>query len=94
MNYEQRFNFTPENLLENIGELGAWSAYGLAVEALMHYFPDEYNEDGYCIGDVYHEIELADKLGCMYWEDVIVKYHKEVGYTAQSLSNEECVNQY
>lgn len=92
MNYEKRFNFTPENLLDNLSELGGWSAYGLAVEALMHYFPDEYNENGAC--EVEREIELTTKLGCMYWQDVIVKYHKEVGYTKESFSNEECVNQY
>ena len=47
---EDRFLFTPENLLENLHKLGPWSAYGLASVALQHYFPDEYDEDGNQIG--------------------------------------------
>lgn len=72
------FLFTPDNLLENIHRLGPWSCYGLASKALQHYFPESYDEDGYC--DVAEEAKLLSKLRCNYWEDVIVKYHKEVGY--------------
>jgi len=44
----KRFKFTPKNLLKNLNKLGPWSSYALAVDALMHYFPDEYDEDGHC----------------------------------------------
>lgn len=72
------FVFTPEDLLKNIHKLGGWSAYGLAREALMHYFPNEYDEEGSC--DTQREVELLHKLGCKWWSDAIKKYHKEVGY--------------
>lgn len=70
---------TTHNLLDHIDEIGPWSAYGLASEALQHYFPDEYDEHGHC--EVSREAELVDKLGCRYWQDVVKKYHTEIGYT-------------
>jgi hypothetical protein len=52
-----RFVFTPENLIQNIDKLGPWSAYGLAATALSRYFPDEYDEDGFC--EVDREVEIG-----------------------------------
>ena len=76
---EDDFIFTADNLMENIDKLGPWSAYGLAGEALQYYFPNEYDENGYC--DTDREIELLHSLGCKYWQDAIKKYHREVGYS-------------
>lgn len=87
-----RFLFTPENLLDNLERLGPWSAYGLASEALQHYFPDAYDEDGYC--DTCEEVKLLDKLGCQYWQDAIIKYHKEVGYVAPNGFDPDAVNEF
>lgn len=70
--------FTLDNLIDNADKLGPWSSYGLASEALKHYFPEEYDEDAGC--STQREVELVDKLGCKYWSDVVIKYHKEVGY--------------
>lgn len=86
----KKFIFTPENLLENLDKLGAWSSYGLASSVLRHYFPDEYDVDEYC--SVEREIELLSKLDCEYWQDAIKKYHNEVGYKANQLSDTGCVN--
>ena len=91
-NVSSRFLFTPENLLHNLERLGPWSAYGLASEALQHYFPDAYDEDGYC--DTCEEVKLLDKLGCQYWHDAIIKYHKEVGYVAPNGFNPDAVNEF
>ena len=87
-----RFLFISENLLENIDKLGPWSAYGLASEALQHYFPDDYDEDGYC--DTAEEVKLLDRLGCQYWHDAIVKYQNEVGYVAPSGFDPDAVNEF
>lgn len=84
--------FNAANLIDNLDKLGGWSSYGLASSALQYYFPEEYDEGGYC--EVLREIELLDKLGCRYWQDVITKYHNEVGYTDAALSNTDCVNEF
>jgi hypothetical protein len=86
------FIFTPENLIENLDKLGPWSAYGLASEALRHYFPESYDEDGNC--EVSEEANLLEKLGCQYWHDVIIKYHKEVGYVAPNGFDSRIVNEF
>lgn len=89
------FQFTTENLIVNIEKLGPWSSWGLASEALQHYFPNQYDNDGNCIGDVQREAELCQQLGCTYWHDVVVKYHKEVGYKAhEGIFPKDCVNEY
>jgi len=88
----EKFLFTPENLLDNLDKLGAWSSYGLASGALQHYFPDEYDEDGYC--ETSKECALVAKLGCKTWQDVIVKYHTEIGYQAPNGFNPEAVNEF
>lgn len=88
------FVFTPNNLLDNIDKLGPWSQYGLAAEALAHYFPEEYDEDGNCKGDVNREVELLDQLGCQYWVDAVIKYQNEVGYKAPNGFNPDAVNEY
>lgn len=86
-----KFIFTPENLLDNLDKLGAWSAYGLASEALKYYFPEEYDENGDC--DTIREAELSEKLGCKYWQDVIIKYQNEVGYKAPNGFDPKYVNE-
>lgn len=86
------FIFTPENLIENIDKVGAWSSYGLAETALKHYFPEEYDEDDHC--PTMKELELVGKLGCNSWHDVIIKYQKEVGYDAPNGFNPKAVNEY
>jgi len=91
-NINNRFLFTPENLLDNLDKLGAWSSYGLASEALQYYFPDAYDEDGYC--DTLEEVKLLNKLGCKYWQDAIVKYHTEVGYVSPNGFNPDAVNEF
>ena len=73
-----KFVFTPDNLLDNIQRLGAWSSYGLASEALQHYFPEEYENDKSV--SVQREVELLEKIDCTFWSDVVIKYHKEIGY--------------
>ena len=83
------FMFTPENLLANIEKLGAWSSYGLASVALQHYFPEEYDKDGYC--ETVKECQLLGKLGCEYWHEAIIKYQNEVGYLGPF--NSDCVNE-
>lgn len=88
----KRFVFTPENIIANIDRLGAWSAYGLASVALQHYFPKEYDENGDC--STRREMELAEKLKCKYWRDVIIKYQTEIGYNAPNGFNPEQVNEY
>lgn len=88
---ESDFIFTPENLLDNLDKLGAWSSYGLASIALQHYFPEEYDQNDGC--DTNREVELLEKLGVHYWQDAIVKYHKEIGYEAHRLSNAMYVNE-
>jgi len=87
----EKFIFTPDNLLDNLDKLGAWSAYGLASSALLHYFPDEYDENGDC--SIQREVELVEKLGCHSWQDVIIKYQNEVGYDAPNGFNTDCVNE-
>lgn len=89
---KEKFQFTPENLLDNLHKLGPWSSYHLASIALQHYFPDAYNEEGNC--DIAEEVKLMDKLGCNCWADVIVKYHQEVGYVAPNGFDPLCVNEF
>jgi len=86
------FFFTPENLLSNLDKLGPWSTYGLAVEALQYYFPDSYDENGYC--DSMEEVKLLDKLECQYWSDAVVKYQNEVGYVRPNGFNPDAVNEF
>lgn len=89
----EKLKFSPKNLLENISKLGTWSAYGLASEALQHYFPEEYDEDGYC--SVSREVELMNQLGLNNWSEVIIKFHSEIGYKCEGeFFNEKAVNEY
>lgn len=76
----KEFIFTSENLLDNLDKLGPWSNYGLSTEALQFYFPKEYDEDGDCFDGIEKEVELCRKLGCKNWTELIIKYHKEIGY--------------
>jgi len=83
---------TPENLIENIDKIGAWSIYGLASQALQHYFPSEYDENDYC--EVSREVELLAQLGFDCWQDVVIKYQTEVGYVAPNGFNPDYVNEF
>ena len=71
---------TTDNLIENLPKIGAWSSYSLASEALQFYFPKEYDKEGDCILGTKREMDLCFKLECNSWQDVIIKYHKEIGY--------------
>ena len=91
--------FTEQNLIDNIEKLGPWSSYGLAVEALRHYFPQEFDlsEDG----DFFHqkgtleEVKLMEKLGCHYWHELVIKYHNEFGFKGNENGafDKRCVNE-
>ena len=83
---------TPKNLIENLNKIGPWSAYGLAIEALQHYFPNEYDENGDCILGSKREIELLEDIDCNSWQDAIIKYQKEVGFKCKEF-NGDCVNE-
>ncbi len=85
------FSFTPDNLIDNLYKLGGWSTYGLASCALEYYFPKK-NKNEY--RSTVQEIKILEKMGLKYWQDVIIKYHKEVGYKANELSNTDYVNAY
>ena len=87
-----KFQFTPDNIIDNIDKIGPWSAYGLAVTALQHYYPDEYDEDGNC--PVIRECQLMDELGCVYWHDLIKKFQYEVGYNALNGFHTGAVNEH
>lgn len=89
---DDSFIFTPANLIKNLQKLGPWSSYGLASSALQHYFPEEYNDEEYTLPT--KEVELCNKLQCDYWRDVIIKYHKEIGYKSRELANTDYVNAY
>lgn len=91
MKAEDKFVFTSENLLDNLDKLGGWSMYGLASDALQHYFPEVYDNDEPYNPTVQQEVDLVHKLGLKYWDDVVRKYHNEVGYKN---FNPECVNEY
>ena len=84
--------FTPENLIENIDKIGPWSIYGLAVEALRHYFPEKYEIIDYD-PSVMEELEMVNSLGCECWQDLIIKYQKENGYDALDGFDEGFVNE-
>ncbi|MEO7048908.1 MAG: hypothetical protein ABI091_26635 [Ferruginibacter sp.] len=88
------FTFTVDNLLENIDKIGAWSSYGLAEEALQHYFPNEYDDETGKCPSTMEEVELMKSLGCNSWHDMIKKYHKEIGYKRKDGTfNKEVVNE-
>jgi hypothetical protein len=93
---DKSFVFTPDNLIENIEKVGAWSSYALASVALQHYFPSEYDENGNCEKGVIREIELCDMLDCKYWHDVIIKFQNEVGYKVTNPNgfSPDFVNEY
>jgi hypothetical protein len=89
------FIFTTKNLIKNLKKLGPWSSYGLATTALAHYFPDLYDEEiGKC-PEVHEEVELLLRLGCISWQNLIKKYHLEVGYNPKDgIFNPDAVNRY
>lgn len=69
--------FTPENLIENMDKLGPWSARVLFEEAMEHYFPEEWGDGP----KDWLFLELPEQLGCETWQDVVRKYHTEIGYS-------------
>jgi len=72
---------TPENLLENLEHLAGWPIYGLASQALEYYFPEKYKSEL----SVSDEVDLLKKLGLKFWDDVVIKYHTEVGFKKETL---------
>jgi hypothetical protein len=89
----EEFVFTKDNLLDNLQLLGAWSAFALAEEALEYYFPNEFDEEGGCPSS--RSAELLKEVGCPYWEDVIRKFHTEVGYNPPNgVFSSDYVNRY
>jgi len=88
-------------------KIGPWSIYGLAETALAHYFPEEYeweseecDENGSCGGNfgckggTVREAELLNQMGLTWWQDVVQKYQREVGYDAPDGFNPDAVNGY
>ena len=88
----KQFVFTPENLIKNIKKIGPWSAFGLAEEAMFHYFPHikRMRDTAKQIG----EMARISSLFEMDWGDWIVKYQKEVGYDAPNGFGREYVNEF
>ena len=83
---------TTQNLIENLPKLGNWSIFSLAEQALRHYFPSEFDENDYC--ETSRVVELMHELGCKTWNEVIEKYHTEVGYKPEGgVFNVEAVNE-
>lgn len=83
---------TTENLIENLPKLGGWSLFGLAEEALRHYFPEEFDEEEGC--EIDRIIELMYELNCDNWAQVVEKYHTEVGYKPEGgVFNSKVVNE-
>jgi len=78
--------FTPDNLIENIDKIGAWSIFSLAETALQHYYPNEFDEDGEC--ETTRCAELVNEMGLNYWQDVVIKYQNEVGYKCKEFSTD------
>lgn len=75
---------TPSNLIELLPRIGAWSTYCLAEEALLHYFPSLYMKN--LLGQAVMPDECVSALidmGLDSWQELIVKFHKEVGYTRE-----------
>lgn len=70
--------YTPENVIQNLENIGSWSTFYLAEIALKHYFPEEFDKNGDCSAGKL--VMLNSKLGCDYWQDVIIKYQNEIGY--------------
>jgi 3-phenylpropionate/cinnamic acid dioxygenase small subunit len=94
MDDTEQFIFTPDNLLDNLDKLGAWSSYGLAEEAIYHYFPHVKR-----IRDTARQIQemcrISEVMGNYQWQDWIKKYQKEVGYKRPTgFFDEGAVNQY
>ena len=89
---KKQFVFTPENLIKNIKKIGPWSAFGLAEEAMFHYFPHIKR-----MRDTAKQITEMARVSVvvgMCWEDWIVKYQKEVGYDAPGGFSIEYVNEF
>lgn len=66
--------------------------YALASIALKHYFPDEYDEDDYCPTE--REVILLNKLELKTWDEVVIKYQKEIGYDAPEGFDPDFINEY
>lgn len=68
--------FTPKNLIKNINKIGPWSLYGLAEQAIEHYYPEykrlSRNKPAEGPG-------IMAKL-CDDWHGIVIRYQKEVGY--------------
>lgn len=79
------------NLIEMLPEIGPWSTYALAEKAIICYCPEVQDEDG----DVSTEkaASCLNDMGLSSWQDVIIKYHTEIGYSDELLSDNSLVNE-
>lgn len=78
----ETFIFTTYNLIDNLDKLGPWSSYGLASMALEHYFPGIEELEGLELIEA--ECLCLEIMGFEYWDDVIKKYHTEIGYKPEN----------
>lgn len=81
----------PENLIENLPNIGGWSTFSLAETAIHHYHPEV--KEMTCPEDITYMAQLkCDGKEDTSWHDWIIKYHKEVGYKNEL--NPENVNEH
>lgn len=77
----------PTNLLQHLNRLDPWDVYHFAHIALMHYFPESYDEYGASISGESRdkEAELLEENNFDSWESVIIKFQNEIGYNFNEL---------
>lgn len=85
--------FKPANIIKNIHKIGAWSAYGLAEEAIEHYHPSIKRFKNDVTKLLERQVHFSQKRGFT-WHDWIVKYQKEVGYKIKGYWNKDAVNEF
>lgn len=84
-------NITPENLIENLPNIGGWSIFGLAETAIHHYHPEVKVME--CPDDITYMSKLkCDGKENTCWHDWIIRYHNEIGYDKEL--NPDNVNAY
>jgi hypothetical protein len=93
-NNDDCFQFTPDNLLDNLERIGPWSAYALAEVAIEHFHPSvkKYKNDPLKL--IERQVHFCNKAGNFTWHDWIVKYQKEVGYNSPNGFDKDFVNEY
>ena len=84
-----REEITPENLINNMQQLGPYSRFYLAEVAFKHYYG--WYRGMYEIDPVQAINEMSEKEPD--WDKLIERYHQEEGYTEHSL-NPDFVNKF